>query len=146
MADAELGKSKEFPATKRLGQCVIFDRDQKLLLAYQHAKDLIVLDLPGAQANSNERPSDAAKRGIKERFNIEVKVSDYLGSCGTNEDGIICDNIWFAAKIVSSNPQADEISYWSWEELQNQPESFLSPNVKNLLAAYTSGKLNLEGL
>ena len=133
--------------TKTLAGCVILDDLGRILLLHRrepHAQ----WELPGGKIEDGEDAIKTAMREISEELGITVVLERELGSMEFAENGDLHGYMWFLASVTKEVPvinepkKFDDLKYFFWVDLLAQ-KSDLSANMRNLLEAYSTGKLRL---
>lgn len=132
-----------------LAGCLIQDSEGRILLLHRNTPQRIQWEIPGGKIEPGEDPKKTAEREVLEELGIEVEIISEAGKHEFTEDEYAMNYIWFNAKIISGEPKPmeekhDKTEYSSWNTLRKMTND-LSPNTKNLVAAYFSNQLKLSG-
>jgi 8-oxo-dGTP diphosphatase len=127
---------------------IILDSAGKLLLLHRNSPNRIQWEIPGGKIEIGEEPAAAAIRELAEELGISAQIVKNLGEQDFSEDDYVMHYTWFLVKITSGIPHItetkfDNLRYFTWENL-SKIKNELSPNTKNLLENYLSGKLNIN--
>ncbi len=131
-----------------LAGCVILDQSGKVLLMHRHTPKRTQWEVPGGKIDENEDTKQTAIRELKEELDITVQIVKEIGQKDFSEDGHEMHYHWFLATIVDGNitimepDKYDGTRYFSWQEMLSIKEE-LSPNTKNLVAAYFAKEVQL---
>jgi ADP-ribose pyrophosphatase YjhB (NUDIX family) len=88
----------------------------------------------GRIKNEDENLIDIAKRRAMEEMGVELEILDdkpFLDFTRAEKNGEMTDIVLvhFLAKRVGEVRPGEEIKKWDWLEIDNLPESELSPNI-----------------
>lgn len=123
---------------------VILNNKNEVLLLHRNSPNRIQWETPGGKVEKNENPKQCVIREIKEELGIDIEITKELGREDFQEDEYTMSYIWFLVKVLKGKPMPleekhDDLKFWSWQELKTKKD--ISPNTKNLVAAYFKNKL-----
>lgn len=130
-----------------LAGCVIFNEEGALLLLHRYGKRN-QWELPGGKIDPGEDSAQAAQWELEEETGLQATIVRELGRHDFEEDGWTLGYIWYLAKTDRLAPSIrepnkfDRLKFFSWDELRDH-RTELSPNTRNLLAAYQTGTFRL---
>lgn len=117
---------------------IIFDEQNRVLLA--HRTDMDLWNLPGGGLEANESPADGAIREVKEEIGVDVGVERFLGVYVKPNNTIV---FAFVCKIVSGKltplEETDDIKYFDFFDIPRN----ISPGQLERIKDALDGK---EGL
>ncbi len=130
-----------------LAGCVLPNQAGEILLIHRNTEKRVQWEVPGGKIEEGEEAISTAAREIQEELGVEVNILKELGSKEFTEDNFMMHYTWYLAEITKGEPRLmednyDELRYFSWADLTKMTEQ-LSPNTRNLVAAYVNNEINL---
>lgn len=104
------------------GRAIIIDGDEILLMFRRKIKEGIINEyyaIPGGGQEENETIEECVKREIKEEFNLEVEVKEYLGKVEDDKNiGYIYNCKIISGTFKLGGEELDNNSEYNYYEVQ----------------------------
>ena len=91
-------------------------KDNKFLIAQRNMKKSQggLWEFPGGKVESNETKRDALKREIKEEFNADIEVTEYIGEIIHHYPEKEVKIYFYKAKLIGDNIELLEHEAYEW--------------------------------
>ena len=91
-------------------------KDNKFLIAQRNMKKSQggLWEFPGGKVESNETKRDALKREIKEEFNTDIEVTEYIGEIIHHYPEKEVKIYFYKAKLIGDNIELLEHEAYEW--------------------------------
>jgi 8-oxo-dGTP diphosphatase len=123
----------------------ILEKDGRVFIAQRKSKDYLAgkWEFPGGKIEAGETPEECLAREMKEEFDIEVSVGEFLGSNIHHYDHISIElmayrTFWDGGQITST----DHMDY-RWVVVEQLPEFDFAPADRPFADRLTSGEIEL---
>lgn len=99
-------------------------KENKFLIAQRNLKKAQggLWEFPGGKLEKNESPEEALKREIKEEFDADIEVGNYIGECVHHYPEKDIKLIFYKAVLISENITLLEHEDCAWITKENKEE------------------------
>jgi 8-oxo-dGTP diphosphatase len=123
----------------------ILEKDGRIIIAQRKSKDYLAgkWEFPGGKIEAGETPEECLARELKEEFDIEVSVGNFLGSNIHHYDHISIElmafrTFWDGGQITST----DHMDY-QWVTVEQLAEFDFAPADRPFVNRLMSGEIEL---
>jgi 8-oxo-dGTP diphosphatase len=124
----------------------ILVKDHKIIIAKRGPDDRLAnkWEFPGGKVEFNETPEQCLKREIKEEFDIDVSVGEYLGSSIYHYDHISIELMAYRTYWENGKIDLKDHDDFKWISLEQLAEFDFAPADLVFVEKLQSGKISIQ--
>jgi len=121
-------------------------KDNKIIIAKRGPDDKLAYkwEFPGGKIEINETPEQCLKREMKEEFDIDVSVGEYLGSSIYHYDHISIELMAFRASWDSGEIDLKDHDDFRWISLEQLTEFDFAPADLIFVEKLQNGEIAID--
>lgn len=107
----------------------ILEKDSRIIIAQRKSKDHLSgkWEFPGGKIEPGETPEQCLRRELKEEFDIDVTIGEYLGSNIHHYNQISIELMAYRATWTSGTISMNDHSAYRWVTVKQLPEFDFAP-------------------
>ena len=123
----------------------ILEKDGRIIIAQRKSKDHLAgkWEFPGGKIEPGETPEECLARELKEEFNIEVSVGDFLGSNIHHYDHISIELMAFRTIWVGGEINSTDHKDYKWVTIDELDQFDFAPADRPFVDKLISGMFRL---
>jgi 8-oxo-dGTP diphosphatase len=124
----------------------ILAKDNKIIIAKRGPDDRLAhkWEFPGGKIEINETPEQCLKREMKEEFDIDVFVGEYLGSSVYKYDHIFIELMAFRASWEDGKIDLKDHDEFKWISLEQLDEFDFAPADRVFVEKLKNGEISIK--
>jgi 8-oxo-dGTP diphosphatase len=124
----------------------ILVKDNKIIIAKRGPDDRLAnkWEFPGGKVEVNETPEQCLKREMKEEFDIDVSVGEYLGSSIYHYDHISIELLAYRTYWENGKIHLKDHADFKWISLEQLPDFDFAPADRVFVEKLQDGKIAIH--
>jgi 8-oxo-dGTP diphosphatase len=124
----------------------ILVKDNKIIIAKRGPNDRLAhkWEFPGGKVEINETPEQCLKREMKEEFDIDVSVGEYLGSSIYHYDHISIELLAYRTYWKNGEIHLNDHDDFKWISLVRLPEFDFAPADLIFVEKLKNGEISIS--
>jgi len=124
----------------------ILVKDNKIIIAKRGPGDRLAnkWEFPGGKVENNETPEQCLKREMKEEFDIDVSVGEYLGSSIFHYDHISIELLAYRTYWENGEIDLKDHDDFKWISLEQLSEFDFAPADRVFVEKLRNGEISIK--
>ncbi|MEJ2658079.1 MAG: (deoxy)nucleoside triphosphate pyrophosphohydrolase [Desulfobacterales bacterium] len=124
----------------------ILAKDNKIIIAKRGPHDRLAdkWEFPGGKIEINETPEQCLKREMKEEFDIEVSVGEYLGSSIYHYDHISIELLAYRTYWEGGEIHLKDHDDFKWISIEQLPQFDFAPADRFFIKKLQNGEIAVQ--